>query len=186
MQLCSSSNHYTTMPNWLLFIVPYKNILKTFMLWLITTGVSFEWVFKTQSCKSSIFSPYFKILFTFHPLICLISSHHFLWLLLTDSLLFFWYWHYQVLLLPVSILLTVVIRFGFQLFLQLQQPDSMRFHWDYCYHLSCCQCQNFLDLEDVVHLLHFRNLKLLKVVWILFCYLLQNPAFQLTLKIMIL
>ena len=61
-----------------------------------------------------------KVYLLFNLLICLISSHHLFWLLLTDSLLFsFWYWVYQVLLLLVSLLLTVILRFGFQLFLQL-------------------------------------------------------------------
>ena len=73
--------------------------------------------------------------------------------------------------------------------------DLMRFCWDYFHHPSYCQWHDFLDLEEVVvlcqlvYLLCFGNLKylkLLEVVWTLLCYLFQNPAFNLTLKIMIL
>ena len=150
---------------------------------------------KTQSCKIQSSLHILKVYLLFHVLICLISSHLF-WLFWIDSLLSsFWYWVYKVLLLPVSLLLTVILRFEFQLFLQLQQLDSMRFCWDYFHHLPHCQFHHFFDLEEVVvqcqlvHLFRFGNLKylkLLKVVWTIFCYLFQNPAFQLKLKIMIL
>ena len=116
---------------------------------------------KTQSWKSSISLRILKVYLLFHLLICLISSHHLFWLLLSDSLLFsFWYWVYQVLMLPLSLLLTVNLRFGFQLFLQLQQLDSVRFRWDYFHQPSHCQCHHFLDLEEVVVLCQLVHLAL--------------------------